>query len=156
MEAEPRGVLTFQQLFIELFPRAKSHVSSHDHHLHLIRSTPHIRHIMNFSRFPRANMFDFRAPRESAQASDGNSTVRLHSPGPAAPAPPILTRPRTGSGIRDPVEDMATQDGPGLTDSLTLGQLKAHAAAVQPKPKVYSTSTRPHGGLIPLITDAAI
>ena len=93
---------------------------------------------MNFSRFPRANMFDFRAPRESAQPSDGNSTIRLHSPGPAAPAPPILTRPRTGSGIRDPVEDMATQDGPGPTDSLALGQLKAQPATPQPRQKVCS------------------
>jgi len=39
--------------------------------------------------------------------------------------------------VRDPVEDMATQGSAGATDSLTLGQLKAHPAA-QPKQKVSS------------------
>ena len=96
---------------------------------------------MNFSRFPRGNMFDFRrepAPRDAQPPSEPEDTARLPSPGPSALAPPVLTRPRTGT-MRDPVEDLAAQAGP--MDSLTLGQLKAHTAGMQTKQKVWKAAS---------------
>ena len=96
-------------------------------------------------------MFDFRrdpSPTGSSNAdhieNDGNTSNttiggRLPSLGPSQPAPPILTRPRAGAATgqgapparRDPVEDATN-----ATDSITLGQLKAHTAAMQVKEKV--------------------
>jgi hypothetical protein len=101
---------------------------------------------MNFSRFPRGNMFDMmrREPVQPARdasaymAPDDTSADGLPSPGISAPSP-VLTRPRAGTSIingtppvqvgRDLVED-------GAADSITLGQLKAHTAGMQVKQKV--------------------
>ena len=86
-------------------------------------------------------MFDFRrdqTPREPTRPSSPDGSARLPSPGGAAPAPPVLTRPRTGLGIpaRDLEKEMAMYRGEGAQDSLTMGQLKAHTAEMQPKQKV--------------------
>lgn len=85
---------------------------------------------MNFAR-----LRPFRL-REPAPLIDPDESGRLPSAGTSTPVQPLLNRPRNGSGLRDPVEDMATQGGAGPQDSLTLGQLKAHTAAILPKPKV--------------------
>ncbi|RSH81541.1 Factor arrest protein 11 [Saitozyma podzolica] len=112
---------------------------------------------MNFSRFPRTNMFDMmpgsrrlQPPRDPSAYTEPDSSPDdpLPSPGVSAPAPPVLTRPRAGASIvngqppaglslggagagaggRDLVED-------GTTDSITLGQLKAHTQGMQGKQK---------------------
>lgn len=112
---------------------------------------------MNFSRFPRTNIFDFRreppaqgeSPASTARSPlESDEPTRLPSLGPSAPAPPVLTRPRSGAGgslavRRDVLEDGAqggvqaqAGGGAGGADSITLGQLKAHTQAVQQKQKV--------------------
>ena len=84
----------------------------------------------------------------------------LTSPGPAAPAPPVLTtRPRnpplvctrSRPQLRGAAPEMSaiSPTGPagggeeswGNSDSITLGQLKAHTAAMAPKPKVCQGSS---------------
>ena len=104
---------------------------------------------MNFSRFPRSTMFDFR--REPPQTTD--------SPTPSPPTPPPtndaappqtppqnrphanaisnpqnhLARPRTGSANAGPPgQAKETGDGtPANQDSITMGQLKAHTAGMK-------------------------
>ena len=104
---------------------------------------------MNFSRFPRSTMFDFR--REPPQTSNYPApsppnpppttdigTSQAPPPGrPHANAisnpPKHLARPRTGStNAGPPGQAKETGDGtPVNQDSITLGQLKAHTAGMK-------------------------